>query len=214
MHPIRFFLPTASLFDLLGLARFLQATPDALPGVVWHASFHYGFMEGREPDYEMQMESRLKIHRQLEYLLENLPADRVRFYGTTDKLVQQFNRLGLARFEVLPFPADGDVFQNSDRGRANRPFRITCAGYLRREKGKSHAGKFVQGIWKDELSTGRMQLVAQTNRRQVQRMLPDYNPSLRSRFARFFASRSPIPWRFPTNLDDVVQTRLCGLNTP
>ena len=39
------FIPTTSLFDLLGLARFLQEN-QGVGEVMWHGLFHYGFLQG------------------------------------------------------------------------------------------------------------------------------------------------------------------------
>ena len=159
------FLPTSSLFDLLGLARFLQ-TARSLPKVNWHALFHYGFLRGREPEYDRQGNAERRAREQLGYVLRNIPNGRLRFYGITSKLAEQFNRLSLTRFGVLPFPVDNHAFQNPERGSTTRLLRITCAGFLRREKGKGLASQVVRGLWDGELASGRMQLVLQTNRRQ------------------------------------------------
>ncbi|MBM4089187.1 MAG: hypothetical protein FJ276_07130 [Planctomycetes bacterium] len=164
-------MPTASLFDMLGLVRYLR-TAGAMSAVRWHALFHYGYLAGREPDYAAQEDRTERVGRQLDYLVRTIPPGVLYLYGTTEKLARQYNRLGLVRFRVLPFPVDPCVWQGSSRGSADGPFRITCAGYLRREKGKMRAGQFVRSLWDDEIASGRLQLVAQTNKRQARRMLP------------------------------------------
>ncbi len=188
------FIPTASLFDLLGLVHFLQ-TRIAPVAVVWHACFHYGFLQGREPQYVVQSAQEEKIRRQLQYLVEIVPESRLRFYATTKKLAHQFNRLGMAHFDVLPFPVDYRALQQGDLAPAPRQLRLTCAGYLRREKGKMWASTLVQRLWESELSPGHVQLVVQTNQRQARRMLPRGKAAA----PRFRASvrgvgREPIIW--------------------
>ena len=165
------FIPTTSLFDLLGLARFLQET-QGVGEVMWHGLFHYGFLQGREPQYAQQEAVERQVHRQLEYLLQHIPRGRLRLYGTTQRLVEQYNRLLLSEFEVLPFPVDAHALRGAALPEASRKLRLTCAGYLRREKGKVLASRFVEGLWSNELAAGHMQLVVQTNRRQALRMLP------------------------------------------
>ncbi len=164
------FLPTTSLLDLLGLVRFLATTCD-LSEVTWHGLFHRGFLQGREPEYAAQEAVERNMRRQLEYLLQNIPRGRLRLYGTSRKLADQFNRLSQLNFGVLPFPVDSQAFQSDERDGSPRRLRLMCAGFLRREKGKVFARHFVEGIWDHELASGRLQLVVQTNRRQARRMI-------------------------------------------
>ncbi|MHB0959897.1 MAG: hypothetical protein ACYC0X_29770 [Pirellulaceae bacterium] len=188
------FIPTTSLFDLLGLVRFLQQTHDVAE-VMWHGLFHYGFLQGREPQYAGQQVVERKVRRQLEYLLEHVPPGRLRLYGTTQKLAEQYNRLSLTEFGVLPFPVDAQALQSVVRPLPSRRLRLTCAGFLRREKGKGLASRFVQDLWGRELATGHMQLVVQTNRRQALRMLPrDAMVALNFKSALAETDPAPIVW--------------------
>ncbi len=165
------FIPTTSLFDLLGLARFLQEN-QGVGEVMWHGLFHYGFLQGREPQYAQQEAVERQVRRQLEYLLQHIPRGRLRLYGTTQRLAEQYNRLSLSEFGVLPFPVDAHALRGTELPATSRKLRLTCAGFLRREKGKVLASRFVEGLWSNELAAGHMQLVVQTNRRQALRMLP------------------------------------------
>ncbi len=165
------FIPTVSLFDLLGLARYLESR-QAPADVVWHVCFHYGFLQGREPDYAAQAVQEAKICRQLHYVTQHFSQNRFRFYATTDKLARQFNRLGVVPFDVLPFPVDHRALQREPARQSPQQLRVTCAGYLRREKGKMWASSLVHRLWESELAPGHIQLVVQTNERQARRMLP------------------------------------------
>jgi hypothetical protein len=165
------FLPTASLFDLLGVVRFLQERPQ-FRSLVWHALFHYGFLSGREPTYDSQQAVQRNVHRQLRYVLDHLPPHHLRLYGTTQRLAEQFHRLALTECGVLPFPVDGRALQPDPSVVPRQVLRLTCAGYLRREKGKACARSFVAALWERDLLAGHLQLVVQTNRRQARRMVP------------------------------------------
>ncbi len=165
------FIPTTSLFDLLGLVQFLQSRGTSVD-VVWHVCFHYGFLQGREPDYADQWEQQARIGRQLQYLVASVPQGRLKCYATTDKLAHQFNRLAVTHFEVLPFPVDHRALERPLAVHKRQPLRLTCAGFLRREKGKIWASRMVQQLWDRELAPGHVQLVVQTNQRQARRMLP------------------------------------------
>jgi len=199
-------LPTASLWDLLGLARFLTEHPGAAPGVTWHALFHRGFLQGREPEYEAQAGVAGQIRAQFEYLAQHLEPGQLRLYGTSSKLAEQFNRLSPITFGVLPYAVDGPVLANLGRERVGARLRLICAGFLRREKGKMLARRLVEGIWDEQLMSGRMQLVVQTNRRQARRIV-----SRRSGVPLAFHARiepadvSPILWlRHPLARDAYV----------
>ena len=196
------FLPTTSLFDLLGLVRYLQ-TRVVPTAVVWHVCFHYGFLQGREPQYAEQSAREEQIRRQLLYLVQHVPGNQLRFYATTDKLAHQFNRLGIAHFEILPFPVDHGALQQQHPTGVSHPLRLTCAGFLRREKGKMWASGLVQGLWDTELVPGHVQLVVQTNQRQARRMLPRGEPT-RPRFRADLrgVGCDPIVWlRHPLTRD-------------
>lgn len=167
----RVILPTASLFDLLGLARFFQ-TARRLPTVTFHVLFHHGFLTGRQPEYAEQWATERNVRRQMDYLLRNVPRGQLRFYGITQRVADQFNRLSLARFDVLPFPVESSDSAEVRDVPSTRPLRMTCAGLLRREKGKAVAAPLVRSLWGSELQSGRVQMVIQTNRRQARRIVP------------------------------------------
>jgi hypothetical protein len=192
------FLPSTFLFDLLGLVRFLARTC-GLSEVTWHGLFHRGFLQGREPEYAAQKAVERNVRRQLEYLSQNIPQGRLRLYGTSHKLADQFNRLSPLEFGVLPFPVDPLVFQSDERDGSPRRLRLMCAGFLRREKGKAFARHFVEGIWDHELASGRLQLVVQTNRRQARRII---------------THRTAVPLVFRSNLQRAGDVPIVWLRHP
>lgn len=199
------FVPTTSLFDLLGLVRFLQGEP-VRTGVVWHALFHYGFLQGREQEYAAQGECQRRVGQQLRYLLDAAAGAQLRLYGTTQRLADQFNRLGVCPFGVLPFPVDRHAFRNDARSLRPAVLRLTCAGFLRREKGKQLASDLVRGLWPDELRPGHVQLLVQTNWRRARRMLPaEARLPVRLRSALDHRAADPIIWlRHPLTRDAYI----------
>jgi len=52
------------------------------------------------------------------------------------------------------------------------PLRVTCAGCIRPEKGHQHLNGLVQALWRDYFSTGRIQLVMQTDQSNPLAMIP------------------------------------------
>lgn len=158
------FVPTLSQDDLVGLIRFFRAEP-AAAAVDWHLQFHFKVFNGREPEYASQ-ESRLGALKQLfRDAATALAGDRVHFYTTTEHLATQYNRLGAARFETLPYPVNPGLL---DRQRCKTddgsPLRVTSAGGVRAEKGTAQLYRAVAPLWDEYFDAGRLQLVVQAKR--------------------------------------------------
>jgi hypothetical protein len=158
------FLPTVSELDLEGLARFLQSEP-ASREVDWHVQFHFSIFHGREPDYPQQAEKFAWLRQHLTDTLARIGGHRLHFHNTTDVLARQYNRLGIARFDPLPYPID-EVFhtQRIQQRDTSRPLRITCAGGVRPEKGLKGLEDLARQLWSHCLDQGSAQLVVQVKR--------------------------------------------------
>jgi hypothetical protein len=153
------FLPSVTEFDLLGLVRFLQQRPETA-AVDWHLLFHFNPFLGRTPDYAAQEETRDRFRRLFSAALGHLPQHRLHFYGVTDLLADQYNRLGAVPFAQLPYTLNEKIRVTPAPGGA-RARRLTCPGVIRREKGKRQIRALVRQLWADHLLDGQYQLVFQ-----------------------------------------------------
>lgn len=175
----RFFLPSLSDFDFLGLARFLRDDSRSLP-FTWHLQFHFNVFTGRDYEFPAQSDRLCRFRRQFQAALGEIPNHRLQFYATTRAMAQQYDHIGIGTFQPLPYPVRHVVGQPAikssvsptELGSQSRPVRVTFAGAMRREKGKKKIGSLIAAVWPDYLRTGRMQFVLQATRQQVARWLP------------------------------------------
>jgi hypothetical protein len=165
------FLPTMSEFELLGLVRFLAAH-SASERLAWHVQMHFDILAGREPAHAQQCARLQLVHRQMSAALARIPRHRLYFYSTTDAMCRQYNRLAIAPFRTLPYPARAAKQPLWLPNDGSRPLRVTVAGGLRREKGKHQIHRLVQSLWDEFLASGRVQLWLQINPADVPRRLP------------------------------------------
>ena len=166
------FLPTLSEFDLVSLVRFFRSEPTSrLPE--WHLQFHFGIFDGREPDYAAQQERASAIKQLFENQLENVPDHRLHYYNTTDQMADQYNRLGIAQFRTLPYPANPAIRIHEENSIRQGPLKITCAGHIRTEKGRHHLAELASDLWAGYLDCGRAQFVVQGAKRRFRRLLQD-----------------------------------------
>jgi hypothetical protein len=174
-HPLgtgdQVFLPTLSEFDLHGLSAYLAGDATSLTAD-WHLQFHYNVFEGREPEYTEQPERLEALRRELVTALRPLGRHRLHFYNTASRLADQYNRLGLGRFRELTYPI-GDAFRAQSRGAAREPLRVTCPGAVRQEKGQPLLSDILRRLWDDQFSTGKLQLVVQSNKSWFRIPLPE-----------------------------------------
>jgi hypothetical protein len=166
----RVFFPTLFDFDLLGLVRFLKDVP-ATKHVDWHLQFQFDIFTGRPPQYAKQGETLSRFQSQFSAALAQIPDHRVHFYADTELLADQYNRLGVADFQVLPWPVNRRFREGSERG-LNGPLRVTCPGTIRREKGKHEICRLVRALWADFLVPGKIQLLFQGRAKDLRRWFP------------------------------------------
>ena len=167
----RVFVPTLSEFDLLGLSQYLRT--DANSSVAhWFLQFHFDILLGREPDFEQQSVRIEHLRRHFQHALSDLPDHRFSFYNTTERIAQQYNRLGLAKFRELAYPVNHDFRPASDAACDEPPLKVALAGHFRREKGRRWLSTVVDQLWDDTLKVGRARLLIQGNPAKVRRLLP------------------------------------------
>ncbi|GEM_PF-839379 len=186
----RVFLPTLSEFDLLGLSQYLRT--DANSSVAhWFLQFHFDILLGREPDFEQQSVRIEHLRRHFQQALSDLPDHRFSFYNTTERIAQQYNRLGLAKFRELSYPVNHEFRPASDAACDEPPLKVALAGHFRREKGRRWLSTVVDQLWDDTLKVGRARLLIQGNPAKVRRLLP--KRTLPTSNGKLQASSSPPP---------------------
>ncbi len=164
------FFPSLSEFDFLGLVSYLESSP-ASRSVSWHLQFHFDIFEGRQHEYQSQPERISRFRRQFAAAMQRIPGHRLHFYCTTEQIAEQYNRMGVARFQPLPYPVSQALRPAATRI-GGGPLRVTCAGAVRREKGRIALSQLIHEILHGRLAGGRLQLVFQANRNALRRLMP------------------------------------------
>ncbi len=160
----------------MGLAAYLSTQPRTLQ-VHWHLQFHYNLFEGRTPEYDEQLPVARAIQSCFDAALARVPNHAIHFYTTSDALADQYNRLGVGEFEVLPYPVSPAFCRHPERPATRRPadreleidahtksgpLRVTCPGGIRREKGHlNYLQPLVNKIWEPHLAPGNVKIVVQ-----------------------------------------------------
>lgn len=101
------FLTTVSELELMGLADYLSRQPNTT-ATQWHLQFDSSLFEGRTPDYETQQDVKKAVRACFLTALAKLSYHSINFYTTSETLLDQYNRLGVGRFEVLSYPISRD----------------------------------------------------------------------------------------------------------
>ena len=100
-------LTTVSELELMGLAVYLSNHSKTLQ-TNWHLQFHFNLLDGRTPEYEGQEHVIKAVRACCLAALSRLSYHSINFYTTSETLVDQYNRLGVGEFEVLPYPVSSD----------------------------------------------------------------------------------------------------------
>jgi len=158
-------IPTISELDLAGLVDFFESNPESQK-LDWRLQFHFDLYEGRPPEYARQATRAARLKSKFSSALKRAPKHRLSLYNTTEQIAEQYNSLECGEFESLPYPVNPNV--RPSEGAAGSPLRITCAGYIRREKGRHHLSGVINGIWDELLKSGDAKLVVQGKRKQIQ----------------------------------------------
>jgi hypothetical protein len=132
------FIPSLSESDLWGLARCFRSEPtSALPA--WHLLFRREIFGRRLPSYDTDRDLVRRIRRYLlkrgiVQVLSSRPRHRVRFHTDTERLVDQYQRLGVVDFNSLPVPVSPRLRSRAPR-QFKRPLVVAYLGDARAEKG-------------------------------------------------------------------------------
>jgi len=97
------FLTTVSELELMGLAIYLSSVPSS-SNATWHLQFHFNLFDGRTPEFESQSEVQRKVRGCFLAALSRVPDHDLKFYCTSNELVEQYSRLKVAEFWQLPYP--------------------------------------------------------------------------------------------------------------
>ncbi|QDU96944.1 glycosyltransferase family protein [Lignipirellula cremea] len=167
------FVPTLSELDLEGLVMYFQVDP-ASRNVDWRLQFHFDVFEGRPGEYPVQTDRSDEMRRSFSRSLAQAAGQRLSLYNTTPELAAQYQQLGVAHFEAMPYPvnpaiqpADSVVDDSGSSALTGERRRVTCGGYFRREKGRRHLRELVTRLAPELGSQGRVQLVVQGSARQI-----------------------------------------------
>ena len=109
------FLTTVSELELMGLAVYLSNHPKTVQ-THWHLQFHFNLYDGRTPEYAGQEHISKAVRSCCLAALSRLPTHSINFYTTSDTLVDQYNRLGVGEFELLPYPISPEFTSNAEDG--------------------------------------------------------------------------------------------------
>lgn len=210
------FFTTVSELELLALSQFLGNRPNSL-AAHWHLQFHFNLFEGRTPEYDKQAAIARSISDCFDVAAARMPRHRLHFYTTSELLSEQYRRLNVGEFEVLPYPVS-DSFRPTDLEEAGwesagKPLRFTCPGAIRREKGHiEYLQPLVNKIWEPHLSKGKMQLVIQrppkklVQGEKIELEIPSSNPDATTEFVDYLPH--PLP---SEQYSDLIRSTDCGL---
>lgn len=150
---------TASDLDFAGIGAYLRATPNTIQAH-WHFLFHFNLFQGRTPEYEQQQWRLRGLRDRFLSALQGLPYHQLHFHTTTEHLADQYNRLQIAKFSVLPYPV---IAPEQELDPSEGPLRLSCIGAVRREKQQAtYLQKVINQIWDTHLAPGRVKLQVQT----------------------------------------------------
>ena len=159
------FFTTVSELELAGLGKYLACKPETT-NVNWHLQFHFNLFEGRTPEYERQIATVRKVRNCIQLAKANVPFHQIHFYTTSQILADQYDRLNVGQFHVLPYPIANcfrpEFLNTSQQRDGTQPIRFTCPGAIRREKGHiQYLQPLVDKIWQPHLRNAAAKLVLQ-----------------------------------------------------
>ena len=122
------FLTTVSELELMGLAAYLSSQPKTLD-MTWHLQFHFNLFEGRTPEYESQGYIAKAIRSCFVAALARLSDHSINLYTTSETLADQYQRLRVGEFEVLPYPVSREFsHRQNSRPIQRNGFSMAAAG--------------------------------------------------------------------------------------
>jgi len=204
-HDDVIFLPSLSEFDFLGLVSYLKDSPTSTRAT-WNLQFHFDVFAGRPHEYATQEERRRRFQRQFTAALAAVPHHHLKFYATTERIADQYNRLGIGTFQPLPYPVSRDI-EPPAMPFHDGPLRVTCAGAVRREKGRVALAKLIREVADDERASRRLQLIIHADHRAMRRIIPPELAQQTKLLSRPDANcrQHIVPIRFPLPREDYQQ---------
>jgi hypothetical protein len=169
------FLPTVTEFDLVGLLHFLRSEPSTAD-VDWHLQFHDGFLTGRQADHGAQGARLAAVREHFRELLAEVPRHRLHFYSITPKLTDQFNQLGVGRFELLRYAVSDRILNRPLAPAGVGTRQVLCGLSTRDQNAPRCLTNVLEELWDRHVAQGAFQLRVRVKR---QRDLPPI-PSARS----------------------------------
>lgn len=97
------FLTTVSELELTGLPMFFANNPSTRLAN-WHLQFHFNLFDGRTDEYADQKDTATLVADNIESALKLLSGHSIHFHTTSQTLANQYNLLGVAQFNSLPYP--------------------------------------------------------------------------------------------------------------
>jgi hypothetical protein len=165
-------LPTVSDLELEMLGRLFREKPETSVAQ-WHLYFHNNFLTGRPHEYDRQRFQLATMQKCMQSCLQGAKNHDIRFYATTEQLLDQFQRLsGGPQFSLLTYPAR-TALRNVVEERADGPKQVVCAGGFRDERGQFALPEIVRAIWDDLLKPARAQIHVQRDKPDWQVALPE-----------------------------------------
>jgi len=164
------FIPTLAETEMIALLRYFRREPRSSLAT-WHLLFRRNIYAGREPDYPTQDEFLRPMRNAFRRFRDQCEDRRVYFYTDTDRLTDQYNRLGVVPFTSLPIPVSGDYrcdppadpATNVAAHREGQPLEVIYIGDARSEKGYQYLPRVVQDLWADFARPGRLRFTFQSN---------------------------------------------------
>lgn len=117
------FLTTVSELELMGLAIYLSTSPSSR-NATWHLQFHFNLFEGRPNGFAKQTMVQRKVRGCFLAALSRIPDHALRFYCTSEELVEQYARLKVADFSRLPYPVNEQFAPSVNRARKAKVISI------------------------------------------------------------------------------------------
>ena len=164
------FCSTCEDLNLLGLARFLDESPEAREAI-WHLQFHFRVFTGRDPDYPEQEQHTRELRRRIRNITAS-PRTRFHFYATTEELARQYTAVIGAQVTPLAWPV-AEGFTPHGSATTRRPLRLLIPGALRREKGKRLVTPLLQKLDRAPELRDAVQLLVQTTPKKGRKLLKD-----------------------------------------
>lgn len=156
------FIPTLSERDMLGLLDYFRTAPESARPA-WHLLFRRNLYQGRESEYAGQEQNVAVSRDAFRQFCSALTGQQVTFWTDTERLTDQYNRLGVAEFRTLPIPINEAFHRLSPRHVNGDGLRIVYAGDARREKGYPYLPQIVGGLLRDPEFNRKVRFEFQSN---------------------------------------------------